>query len=102
MIIVTQEKDTIVNLEAVSYLYSSYENNVVKAVLNNGKMVKLGRYQSFEEGKTALEKLYRHIGSTNIFEMPTQEEVKAIINSKTMYDKERCATGKKPVRRGGS
>lgn len=102
MILMSKNKDSIINLEYVENIYIGANGSSIKIVLNSGNGSQLGAYTTSEEAQIALKILSDRIRSNQSFiEMPTEKDIQAYIVSLGV-EKQTCGTGKKTKRRGGS
>lgn len=78
MIIVSKDKQRIVNFDYVIYIYIDPNELSIKVDFSNAKGYELERYSSKQDVLTALEMLCDAINEkSNKFEMPTNKQVKA-------------------------
>ena len=79
MIIVSKNKSSLVNLSFVTQIFKGSDGLAIKVNYSNGQGTQLERYQSMEATDVAMEMLCENIGKTDIYVMPTDEQVKARI-----------------------
>ena len=100
MFIVSKDKKAIVNTDSTTVIYVGSDGVTIKTDFKNGRGCQLGRYDSPEECKKALEMLAKETGKTDIFQMPESTAIKAeIVKNETCWHH---ATGKKTKGHGGS
>lgn len=100
MYILSKDQNSIINLEQVTVVYIGSDSCTIKADYQNGKGCQLGRYNSEEEAKIAMNIISENVGKTEICKMPTNEAVKAKCNLKEQ--KNHHIGGKKTKGHGGS
>ena len=102
MLLMSKNKDSIVNLEYVENIYIGANGTSIKMISNSGSGSQLGAYTTSEETKMALNILSNRIKSNeSLIEMPTEKDIQAEVVSLGV-EKQTCSTGKKTKRRGGS
>lgn len=100
MFIVSKDKKAIVNADSTTVIYVGSDGITIKADFSNGRGCQLGRYDSLEECKKALEMMAKEIGKVDTFQMPESAAIKAeIVKNETSWHH---ATGKKTKGHGGS
>lgn len=99
MIIVSKDKDSIVNMEQVTNIFVGNDGYTVKAAFANGSGCQLGRYNSPIANKV-IEMIGLAVGRTEVYFLPNDEAVAAKMNeTKQTYHH---VTGKKTKGHGGS
>lgn len=99
MIIVSKDRNNIVNLEQVTNIFAGSDGYTVKAEYANGNGCQLGRYSSPAASKV-IEMIGLAVGRTEVYFLPNDEEVSARLNEeKARYHH---ITGKKTKGHGGS
>ena len=99
MVIVSKDKDSIVNLEQVTNLFAGNDGYTIKASFANGSGCQIGRYNQPVATKV-IEMIGKAIGRSEASFLPSDEEVTARMNE----DKARYhhIDGKKTKGHGGS
>lgn len=100
MLIVNKGKTSIVNMSQVTVVYLGADNCTVKADYQNGNGCQLGRYNSEEAARTAIEIIASSVGKSEICFMPDDNSVNAKIN--IGEQKSHHISGKKTKGHGGS
>ena len=102
MLLMSKNKDSIVNLEYVENVYIGANGTSIKMISNSGNGSQLGAYTTSEETKMALNILSNRIKSNeSLIEMPTEKDIQAYVVSLGI-EKPRHITGKKTKGHGGS
>ena len=100
MYIVEKDGYGVHNIEFMTSIYIGNDFCTIKANLNSGTHIRLGRYSNPTEAETALKIIIENIGKTGIFYMPSEEQLKARYNrNKEVYHN---IGGKKTKGHGGS
>lgn len=100
MIIINKTKTHIVNFDSVAEVRMSRIDGAIKIDFSNGSRYDLDRYDTEEEARTAMEMLCDSIGKSDVFVMPTSEQIHNRIISRP--DSLHRYSGIKPKRHGGS
>ena len=100
MYILGKDQRSIINMEQITVVYIGSDNCTVKADYQNGKGCQLGRYNSEEETKIAMNIIAENVGKTEMCKMPTDEDVRA--RSNLREQKNHHINGKKTKGHGGS
>lgn len=100
MYILSKDQRSIINMEQITVVYIGSDNCTVKADYQNGKGCQLGRYNSEEETKIAMNIIAENVGKIEMCEMPTDEAVRA--RSNLREQKNHHISGKKTKGHGGS
>jgi len=98
--IVSKDKKAIINLEQVATMYIGSDSCSVKADYRSGNGCQLGRYNSDQEARKAVEIVADSIGTMEVCYMPDDDSVKARMNLEEQ--KYHHITGKKTKGHGGS
>ena len=102
MLLMSKNKDSIVNLEYVENVYIGANGTSIKMISNSGNGSQLGAYTTSAETKMALNILSNRIKSNeSLIEMPTEKDIQAYVVSLGI-EKPRHITGKKTKGHGGS
>lgn len=101
MIIVSKDKEIIVNLNHIKNIYKGADGCTLKVSFGNTDGCQLSRYNSAEEANTAIEMLIDAIGKKEVFIMPGTNEVKAKIKLKSDRQNGHHIDGKKTKGYGG-
>lgn len=97
MIIVSKEKDRIVNMSQVMSLFIASDGKTIKAAFQNGSVSQMGVYNSPED---VIEMIGQAVGKTEIYFLPDDETVRAKQNiNQARYHH---TDGKKTKGHGGS
>ena len=103
MVIVSKDKTHIVNFNFVSEVFMGFDGCKINVNYSNGGGCMIDRYPSQESARAAMEMLCNAIGSTEKFNMPSDELAEKNI------DRGGCSSsyrngyhGAKPIRHGGS
>lgn len=102
MFLISTDKKSIVNLDAVAAIYIGSNEITIKVDYKGGDGCQIGKYDSSQECRTALSILSKKMRDERIvvLEMPTAEMIKAeLTKEETPWHH---ATGKKTKRHGGS
>lgn len=108
MLIVNKDNGDVFNSEYIIRIYTNYAKGeaTVKAVFHDGAKASLGRYNTRENAKGALQLLLKaaDLGRSSVFYMPNEDSVKAdrIGQGHREQSQTHHATGKKLRRHGGS
>lgn len=106
MVIVSKNKDILINLEHTKNIYKGADNCTLKANFGNTDGCQLSRYNSPDEMQIAMEMLIDAIGKREVFIMPSDDEVKAKLKAKAgakgIGENQHHITGKKTKGHGGS
>lgn len=101
MIIINKTKTHIVNFDSVTeILMSSSCYGSIRVNFANGGRYELEHYDTEEEARIAMEMLCDSIGKSDVFVMPTSEQIHNRIISRP--DSLHRYSGIKPKRHGGS
>ena len=99
MIVVNKQRTSLINMDHISCIYMGVDGSL-KANYAAGDGCQIARYNTPEEGETALAMLLESIGKTEVFYCPNDEAVRArIAASGQKYHR---VTGKKTKSHGGS
>jgi hypothetical protein len=101
MIIITKNKNHIINFDYVTEIFKGSDGISIKVNFNNGGRYELDRYSDSVYAEKAMEMLCESIGKTERFIMPTEKEIQAKI-TQTHDTIPRHITGKKGKGHGGS
>ncbi len=100
MFIVSRDKKAIVNTDSTTVIYVGSDGITIKADFKNGRGCQMGRYDSLEECRKALEMMANVMGKVDVFQMPESEAIKAeVVRNETRHHH---VTGKKTKSHGGS
>lgn len=102
MFLISTDKKSIVNMDAVSVIYIGSNETSIKVDYKSGNGSQIGKYNSAQECKIALSILSKKMKDERIviLEMPTAEMIKAeLAKAETPWHH---ATGKKTKNHGGS
>ncbi len=99
MIVVNKQRTSLINMDHVSCIYMGVDGSL-KANCTAGGSCQIARYNTPEEGETALAMLIESIGKTEVFYCPSDEAVCARIAASGQ--KYHHVTGKKTKGHGGS
>lgn len=102
MIIVSKNKDIMVNTDHVKSIFIGADGCSLKANFGNTDGCQIARYSSPDESRIAFEMIYEAIGKKEVFVMPEDYEVKSKIMNKRGYTDIHHVTGKKTKGHGGS
>lgn len=97
MIIVSKNKDRIVNMSQVMSIFIASDGMTIKAAFQNGTVSQIGTYPSAED---VIEMIGEAVGKTEIYFLPNDESVRAWQN--TRQTRNRHISGKKTKGHGGS
>lgn len=82
MIIINKTKTHIVNFDSVAEVRMSRIDSAIKIDFSNGSCYDLERYDTEEEARIAMEMLCDSVGKSEVFIMPTSEQIHNRIISK--------------------
>ena len=99
MIIVSKDKDSVVNMDHVTNIFVGNDGYTVKAAFANGSGCQLGRYNSPVANKV-IEMIGLAVGRTEVYFLPDDDSVAAKIHETALTYHH--ATGKKTKGHGGS
>lgn len=99
MYLCNKSKTQIVNLTHVTALYIGGDDCTIKASFASSTGCQIARYNSSDEAVIAMEMLGKAIGKEEIFFMPTDEQVRMLLNANAAAERYH---GKKVKRHGGS
>lgn len=99
MIIVSKDRDSIVNMEQVTNLFAGNDGYTVKAAFANGSGCQLGRYTSPVASKV-IEMIVLAVGRGEVYFLPSDEDVSARMNEERA--RYHHIDGKKTKGHGGS
>ena len=99
MIIVSKDRDIIVNMDQVTTLFTGNDGYTVKAAFANGSGCQLGRYASSVAGKV-IGMIGLAVGRSEVYFLPSDEDVAARLNEERA--RYHHIDGKKTKGHGGS
>ena len=104
MFVVSKDKESIVNLDSADRIYLGDDRHTVKVIAGPMcKSYRLGFYSTEAGAMIAIEEMAKAMRAASVFDMPDDEAVDRAIRARTVERPDKfSATGKKPVRRGGS
>lgn len=100
--IISKDRTQIINTQYVSAIYIAGEGTTIRCEMANGKPWNIGRYNSKKEAETAINILMERMKKDDFADVPSDEEVKAKINTCTHDFQRHHITGKKTKGHGGS
>lgn len=100
MYIVSKDRNSIVNMSQITVVYLGADNCTIKADYQNGKGCQLGRYNSQEAARIAIETIANSMGKSEVCFMPEDSSISAKL--KLEEQKYHHITGKKTKGHGGS
>lgn len=100
MYIISKDRGSIINLAQSTSIYVGADGCSIKADFGNGKGCQIGRYNSVEEARSAIEIMSGSIGKTEVLYMPNDEAVRARLS--IAEKKQHHIAGKKTKGHGGS
>lgn len=102
MFILSNDKRAISNTDHMDTIFIGSDEISIKADFTNGHGSMLGRYQSQKECKAVLEMIAKAIGKTDLFEMPSSEDVRTRLMQQDEKKRQHHIAGKKTKGHGGS
>ena len=102
MMIISKDRTQIINDQYVSAIYISGDGATIRCEMSNGKPWNIGRYNSQEESETAINILMERMKKDSFAVTPSDEEVRAKINSNPDMYQRHHIKGKKTKGHGGS
>lgn len=100
--IISKDRTQIINTQYVSAIYIAGEGTTIRCEMSNGKPWNIGKYNSQKEAETAINILMERVKIDNFAVVPSDEEVKAKINTYADDLQRHHITGKKTKGHGGS
>lgn len=100
MIIVSKDRESIINMEQVTSIHIGADGCTLKVDFVNGKGCQIGRYGSEKECQVVIAAIAKNIEKAGSSFMPDDDEVR--VGMGLEKQKHRHATGKKPKGHGGS
>lgn len=99
MIIVSKDKDCIINLDQVANIFAGNDGYTIKAAFANGNGCQIGRYERPVAGKV-IEMIGKAVGKTEVYFLPNDVDVALrLADEKVRYHN---IGGKKTKGHGGS